>query len=555
MFDNTDAVSLELLRFRRELAVAPGFDNALREGVERLASFRHQAFAAVRAVVYLDEHDLTLVSAHTPGQRLSEIAAGKLQKGLHPAIVTSIVREVTAALAALQSSGPAAAHGALTADRIILTPERRLCIIEHPLGPALQRLGLSPRALWRDFGLVTLADERGLARIDARNDIVQLGTIALSLLLARTITLDAFEQRLPELLDEFSLMASINPSVFAAPLRVWLEHALQLASHPYRSAADAQEGLKELPAAAQEEDMIIRPLRPPHGGELTTRPALVGAFNDDREVAGRPEPVALPFPASHTALDSGVRRVPRLAVIAAVVAIIALVEAAVIARMSMQAAGTKVIEPAVVIETADPGDTVLLDGKPVGTTPLRLTVNSGIRAIRLVRAELPVVQATPQSTGEAENAARTVAAIERAAAQQRSGGVRVSSPIELKVLEDDKVLGSTADGPIVTTAGSHQFDFINAALGFRVRQTVTIRAGVLTALAITPPMGRVSFNAEPWAQVLIDEKPIGDTPLANVAVAVGEHQVVFRHPQLGERQQVVTVRADAPARVTTSFQR
>jgi serine/threonine-protein kinase len=84
---------------------------------------------------------------------------------------------------------------------------------------------------------------------------------------------------------------------------------------------------------------------------------------------------------------------------------------------------------------------------------------------------------------------------------------------------------------------------------------VTIRAGVLSPLTITPPMGRLSINAEPWAQVLIDDRPIGDTPLANVSVSLGEHEVVFRHPQLGERRETVTVRADVPTRVSTTFQR
>src|SRR6185295_10756176 len=204
MFDNTDAVSLELLRFRRELAVAPGFDNAVRDGVERVAAVRHPAFPSVRAVVYLDEHDLTLVSAHIAGQRLSELSTGKLQRGLRPAIVTWIIREITPALAALHSSGPAAAHGALSADRIVFTPEGRLCLVEHPLGAVLQRLGQSPAALWHEFGLLTIGDERGLARIDARNDVVQLGTVALSMLLGRAITLPDFQRNLPALLEEFS---------------------------------------------------------------------------------------------------------------------------------------------------------------------------------------------------------------------------------------------------------------------------------------------------------------------------------------------------------------
>src|SRR5215510_8984113 len=218
MFDNTDAVSLELLRFKRDLAVSPGFDNALREGVERLSRFRHAAFAEIRAVVYLNEHDLTLVSVHMPGQRLSELPAAKLRKGLHPAIVTWIIREVTPALAALHSSGPAAAHGALSADRIVFTPEGRLCLVEHALGTALQRLGVSPAAVWREFGLVSLADDRGLVRIDARNDVTQLGTVALSMLLGRTITLTDFQRNLAALLDEFSNMTAASSSAFAAPL-------------------------------------------------------------------------------------------------------------------------------------------------------------------------------------------------------------------------------------------------------------------------------------------------------------------------------------------------
>jgi hypothetical protein len=581
MFDNTDAVSLELLRFRRELAVAPGFDNALRDGVERLAAVHHPALPAVRAVVYLDEHDLTLVSAHISGQRVSELSTGKLQKGLHPAIVTWIIREVTSALAALHSSGPAAAHGALSADRIVFTPEGRLCVVEQALGPALQRLGLSSRMLWREFGLITLADERGLARIDARNDIVQLGTIALSLLLARAVTLEDVEQRLPALLDEFSAMATVSPSAFAAPLRVWLEHALQLAPHSYRSAADAQEGLKELPAATpgllgaiapesgvqgdsmNDKAAIARlnaahPLRPKQIGEVTALRPIPAPIADTREVFETyPEIAAIAEP--DVSGESARLRRLRGAWVAAALGILAIGEGAVIARLLTRPPAAPAADAAVIIESPDPGDTVLLDGTPVGTTPLKLTVSSRTRAIRLIRAasSAPVVDAAAVARlpEQGESDARTLAALQDAATHQRSGGVRFASPIELKVLEGDRVLGSTADGPIVTTAGIHQLDLMNTSLGFRVHQTVTIKAGALTPLTITPPMGRLSVNAEPWAQVTIDDRPIGDTPLANVSVSLGEHQVVFRHPQLGERRETVIVRADAPARISTSFPR
>jgi PEGA domain len=59
----------------------------------------------------------------------------------------------------------------------------------------------------------------------------------------------------------------------------------------------------------------------------------------------------------------------------------------------------------------------------------------------------------------------------------------------------------------------------------------------------------------PWAQVSINGSPIGETPLANVPLAVGEHEVTFRHPQLGEQTQKVIVKSNAVTRVSATFAR
>ena len=553
MFDNTDAISLELLRFRRELAVTSGFEDALHDRVERLAQFRHPAFPLIRAVVHLDEQDLTLVSAHTPGQRLSELPTWKLRKGLHPAIVTWIVREVTTALAALQATGPGAAHGALNADRIVLTADGRLCIVEHALAPAIRKLGLPPAVFWRQFGLLGPVDERGLVRIDPRSDVVQLGTIALALLLARPITLNDFERSLPALLDEFSAMATVSPSVFAAPLRAWLERALQLAPRSYRSAADAQDGLKELPAASGPSNGVANigaqlpasqaeldepadhflpeavslrrleargPLRPQVLRELPAAPARP----DERQPGAAAETTT-------TAAAGPPRRRWRKGftiAIGATLAAVALGEGAIIARLGTQPTVVSVAAP---VFTPRPQ-------QPVAAAPTETP------------AVVPAID-----TGKAVVKDANDEAIAQAAARQRSGGVKLSSPIDLNVLEGDRVLGSTADGPIVATAGTHQLELVNAALGYRSRQTVTIKAGVITPVTVPTPMGRINVNAQPWAQVLIDDSPIGDTPLANVAVPLGQHQITFRHPQLGERRETVTVRADTIARISTSFDR
>jgi hypothetical protein len=74
-------------------------------------------------------------------------------------------------------------------------------------------------------------------------------------------------------------------------------------------------------------------------------------------------------------------------------------------------------------------------------------------------------------------------------------------------------------------------------------------------MKISPPDGRVSINAVPWATVSIDGTSYGETPLGNIVLPVGEHQITFRHPQLGERTQKVIVKANTSTRVSTAFAR
>jgi hypothetical protein len=74
----------------------------------------------------------------------------------------------------------------------------------------------------------------------------------------------------------------------------------------------------------------------------------------------------------------------------------------------------------------------------------------------------------------------------------------------LKVLQGDKVFGSTADGPIIAPEGTYQVDLVNTAYGVRMSRTLTIRAGQIANLSITIPPGRLSVNAQPWAEVSLE---------------------------------------------------
>jgi hypothetical protein len=79
---------------------------------------------------------------------------------------------------------------------------------------------------------------------------------------------------------------------------------------------------------------------------------------------------------------------------------------------------------------------------------------------------------------------------------------------------------------------------------------VDITAGKVTNANITVPKGSLSINALPWAYVLLDGQQLtGTTPFANLEVPLGTHEVIWRHPQLGERRQTVVVTAKTPVRL------
>jgi hypothetical protein len=248
-------------------------------------------------------------------------------------------------------------------------------------------------------------------------------------------------------------------------------------------------------------------------------------------------------------------------IVAAVFCLIAVGEAILLARTEFSRPSTTVAPVApvpVTIDSQQPGDQVVVDGREVGVTPMTLALRSDMRSIRVRTHPTPdaavvaPVVAAPVVDRPADAAA---AALSQAAARERRGGLRVTSPIELQVLEGDRVLGSSSDGPVVASAGKHELDFVNTEFGYQSRQVVEIKAGQIVPMKVSVPDGRVSINASPWASVSIDGNSAGETPIGNVALPVGEHQIVFRHPQLGERTQKVVVKSNASTRVSVVFAR
>jgi serine/threonine-protein kinase len=82
---------------------------------------------------------------------------------------------------------------------------------------------------------------------------------------------------------------------------------------------------------------------------------------------------------------------------------------------------------------------------------------------------------------------------------------------------------------------------------------VQVVAGRVTAVPLALPKGTVNLNASPWAEVWLDGVRVGETPIGNLSVPIGSHEIVFRHPQLGEKRHAVSVTAGVPVRISVEM--
>jgi hypothetical protein len=118
-----------------------------------------------------------------------------------------------------------------------------------------------------------------------------------------------------------------------------------------------------------------------------------------------------------------------------------------------------------------------------------------------------------------------------------------------------KLLGTTETDQLMLPAGTHDIQLAGPAFGYRAERRVEIPSGKALSIDVELPMGAVSINASPWAEVWIDGQRLGETPIANFPQRIGPHDVVFRHPQLGERKQTVLVTLDGPVRLGVDMRR
>ena len=136
-----------------------------------------------------------------------------------------------------------------------------------------------------------------------------------------------------------------------------------------------------------------------------------------------------------------------------------------------------------------------------------------------------------------------------------SSGITFDSPVSFQVYAGGQLLGASTDARLTLPAGTRSVTLVNTLLEFRQTYAVATLPGQPVRLTVPLPAGSLSINALPWAEVWVDGSAVGTTPLANLSLPIGSHEVVWRHPTLGERRQTVVVKAQSPARIGVDFNR
>jgi hypothetical protein len=674
---------LELLALSETLTTASSFEFSLRERVGALAAFQNPGFARVRGVQRPGQETssaLAIVSECVTGARLSDVLAVAEQQLLPLDINAALhlIRQLVHAVAALHEQMHSLSHGAIAPERLVVASHGRLVVVEQVLGAALEQLHFTHERYWKEFG-IPLPNPAGTPRFDQRADVLQVGAVALALIVGRPLYKEEFPDRIGALAERaWGLTSAGGVEPLPAAVRTWLARALQLdARQSFASAVEARAELDRVMGAGDHVAALaaVRAFLaqygkhaapgvaapapaagPPTPAPLAAAPAAttpVPAVQVRSVETPTPRPVPMPATAAARAAvapaapvrtpeprpavreaesdemtDSGSGEVPwwRQRWIAAVLILGVLASAGAYAgRWYVTAPAAAAATGTLIVESNPPGAAALVDGEPRGFTPLTLALAPGAHVLEVVngaeRRTIPVTVAagntvsqfldlpttTQPTTGQLQvrsepaGARVTVDGIARGQAPLTiedlepgahtvvlasdltsvthevtvepgataslvvpmstpqgvpvSGWIAVAAPADVQVYENERLLGSSRSERIMVAVGRHELDIVNEALGLRVTRVVNVSPGQVSAVKFEWPNGSMALNAQPWAEVWVDGERVGETPIGNVSVPIGPHEVVFRHPELGEQVVRTTVTLTAPARLSVDLRK
>jgi hypothetical protein len=226
-------------------------------------------------------------------------------------------------------------------------------------------------------------------------------------------------------------------------------------------------------------------------------------------------------------------------------------------------------DAAIEIRSEPAGGRVLVDGTARGVTPIVVTgLTAGVhevqvggpfrtvtKKITLAAKQQALLVVTPARTA-ATSASAAAANADRERPTRGSsdtGFISIQSPIVLRVVRNGDFVGTSDDARLSLPIGNQVIGLENESVGFRDVRTVEVTAGKVTPVPVTLPKGEISINARPWAEVFVDGNRVGETPVSQLSLPIGIHEILFRHPDFPERRVSVVVKIGATGRAFTDF--
>lgn len=285
--------------------------------------------------------------------------------------------------------------------------------------------------------------------------------------------------------------------------------------------------------------------RTPAVGTLTveTTPAGVDVVIGGKSVGKTPVTVSLPPAAYDVVLGPADARRTLKVNLAAGASVLQHVE------MPVPAESLATVPGALRIQTEPSKLLVSIDGIERGVSPLMIDgVQPGDHEIT-VRTEHGTLRRSVKVQPRETVSLILSSAMAQTDPAVAAGWLSITSSVPLQLREGGKVIGSTDSDRLMLQSGDHDIELVNESLGFKAQRKLHINAGKTTAARVDLPNGSMSLNATPWAEVFVDGERVGETPIGNLTRPIGRHEVVFRHPELGERRESVVVTLQGVARL------
>jgi len=566
--DGATGELLQILRLRPALTAVPSFEFALRERTARLANFRHAYYARVRRVdrAMAPTSALAIVSDHIEGTRLSDILRVAHEKELQLDINAALclIRQLVPAVAVLHENARDVAHGLIAPERLIVTPNARLVIVEHVLGAAIEQLQFGRDRLWQEFR-VAMPPSAGLPRFDHRADVTGMGLVSLALILGRPLRADEYPHRVPDLLNQARERSALGEEQsLSQPLRAWLERALQIDIR--RSFASAPEAMASLEEVVSDDGMyvaapvaletflsryiasLLEPVPEPISGVEPAQPVVTKTMAPESATLLEPEALKPAMPPAQPSVSDIEARLD-----------------AVLLQQTAPALGDQG-RPAPLATTRELTD--LLGPDPLLPSPASSTASAQGRP--LFNPDEPFTaapQAPARGSRKAPPYGRIAALLalviilggggllgykylSASAVTPAMGSLNVqSNPAGVDVFVDGLAHGRTP-ARVSLTPGSHILELRGRGVPRVIPFTVTANAEVsqYLELAEAPLTGQLAVQSEPaGAKVIVDGTERGTAPLTIPDLTPGDHKVELQGSDGAGAKHTVTVQAGGTA--------